>query len=600
MNRLLMWRLTALTVSGLIILAGRRPTRGTTFVMMSDDDLVHSSAVVALGVVQAIATTTDSPDDIHTQVTIVVEDQVKGVSQATVTVVVPGGAAAGVRRVVFGAPQFHRGERVLVFLRQRPDGKLSPNALAMGKFTVVGGAAGAVARRQIGDGRDTAVWAYDQSGGALTEQPLTDERPLGAFLETLREIVAAEPPSPTGGGAATSPDTTRGTADAGSHVGDAFTFLGPPAARWVEPDAGIAVAYLIDRSGDAVLGAEPSLAAVHNAMAAWTSARSSLRLVDGGPAAAARFQSCDGQSTIEFNDPFGEIGAPTNCGGILAIGGFCTTDASTSTVDGTTFVRITEGDLTVNDGFAGCRYWNAANLAEVLTHEIGHTIGLGHSSENARESNLVLKDATMFYLAHFDGRGAGLRNDDIAGVRALYPLAASLPDEDGDGVPDGSDNCPSVANPDQADTDDDGVGNACDPVRLRTFTLGGDPAMLLVNAVLRFPSDVSFEPLRDSVTVTLSDSDGMLYSGRTHARSLRRTSRTQVRYSGSVDSSSGRGSVSFSWIRGTSASFVFRGSSAEFAAATGNQTTLSLTFGSQTFVKRLVLQRNADGAWVCP
>jgi len=34
-------------------------------------------------------------------------------------------------------------------------------------------------------------------------------------------------------------------------------------------------------------------------------------------------------------------------------------------------------------------------------------------------------------------------------------------DRDGDGVPDGVDNCPDVPNPDQADSDGDGVGDAC-------------------------------------------------------------------------------------------------------------------------------------------
>ena len=35
-------------------------------------------------------------------------------------------------------------------------------------------------------------------------------------------------------------------------------------------------------------------------------------------------------------------------------------------------------------------------------------------------------------------------------------------DSDGDGVPDNIDNCPTTYNPDQADSDNDGIGDACD------------------------------------------------------------------------------------------------------------------------------------------
>ena len=43
------------------------------------------------------------------------------------------------------------------------------------------------------------------------------------------------------------------------------------------------------------------------------------------------------------------------------------------------------------------------------------------------------------------------------------PSPTPYSDADGDGVPDGIDNCPSVYNPGQEDSDGDGVGDACDP-----------------------------------------------------------------------------------------------------------------------------------------
>jgi len=48
----------------------------------------------------------------------------------------------------------------------------------------------------------------------------------------------------------------------------------------------------------------------------------------------------------------------------------------------------------------------------------------------------------------------------------LNTSAGSVEDQDGDGVLDATDNCPAVANADQADADRDAIGTACDAVEL--------------------------------------------------------------------------------------------------------------------------------------
>ena len=580
----------ALAVS-LVLAKSADQARATTFVVPADDALVASSAVVALGTVEAIATTAAGVDQLHTAVTVAVEMQVKGPSMDVVTFIEPGGEAEGVRRVVFGAAHFFVGERVLVFLRQRPDGHLATNGMAMGKYTVVRSTSGDVARRQLGGADGAAALTYDARRGVLSVAPAADQRPLAEFLDELAGMVAAEPAAGALQQSIPSPPPARG--------GAAFTFLGPPAARWTEPDAGLAVGYRVDAGGDASLGSNASSLAVRRAMAALSHPESSLRLTDAGPATPARFQACDGVSTIQFNDPFGEIGAPSNCGGILAIGGYCTSSATT-TVPGVPYPmqRISEGDLTVNDGFAGCGFWTATNLAEVLTHELGHTVGLGHSSESGREADPALKDATMYYMAHFDGRGAALRGDDVAGVRTLYPAAAPS-DADGDGIVDGSDNCPDVDNLDQTDADGDGRGDACDPIRVRAFTIWTDAQGLALTVQVHFPPGSVFDPARQSITVNVGDSTGVLYEGTVSARTWRRSASSLPAYSGTLTSSlsDARGRLAFRWLRGTTASITVRASGSALSRASGEQTVITFTFGGASFTEPLVLDRSGD-AWV--
>jgi hypothetical protein len=67
--------------------------------------------------------------------------------------------------------------------------------------------------------------------------------------------------------------------------------------------------------------------------------------------------------------------------------------------------------------------------------------------------------------ASFDAAIADVRSADAA-VDSRFD--ASDLDSDGDGVPDRLDNCPSIANADQADEDADGLGDVCDPCPVST------------------------------------------------------------------------------------------------------------------------------------
>jgi len=76
---------------------------------------------------------------------------------------------------------------------------------------------------------------------------------------------------------------------------------------------------------------------------------------------------------------------------------------------------------------------------------------------------------------------AGSVTDTIQGVR-LEPIPESDggPDVDGDGVPDTSDNCPAVANADQADGDGDGTGDACEGGSEPPPSCAGEEATIVV------------------------------------------------------------------------------------------------------------------------
>ena len=394
-----------LCVALFVAFAWARPAAATIVVAMAEADLTAQSAAVVIGRVTDVASHWDPAQGrIFTTITVAVQEVLKGeVTAPEITLTQLGGTVRDVHGWVHGNPEFRRGEKVLVFVSEAPDGTLRVTQLYQGKFSLV-------------------VDPY-----VLDELAQRDPNPQGVHVL---------PPAPGGAPAVHTwkLDELKGRIRAwAGHAGrqkklrssqpvssaviteaaESFTFIGQP-SRWFEPDSGLPVTIFTNQSGEP---ATPGggFTEVRAALNAWTSASgSSLDFRDGGLTSAGGLVN-DGVSAVSFRDPLNQIGAPSGCSGTLAMGGYYGR-TETRTINGTVFNRIVEADVVTADGWQGCGFYeNRLNFAEVLTHELGHGLGFGHNSDPA---------STMAPIAHFDGRGAWLHAADIVGLVFAYPGAS--------------------------------------------------------------------------------------------------------------------------------------------------------------------------------
>jgi hypothetical protein len=255
-----------------------------------------------------------------------------------------------------------------------------------------------------------------QSHAAKASGPATDRSELKAYLKMVRARLQANRDLAARFEAEhysripmlAEPPEYREALDGGG-IRPQFTLIAPSIpTRWFEPDGGEPVTFMVNLDGAPVPGVMDDISA---AMAAWSAAPGcNLRVTSGGTTSECLNRG--GGNVIVFNNCDGRFAPVPGCSSIIALGGLSWDTSQSRVVNGMTFYRAVLGFISFNP-YSYCSFESSCNIREIATHELGHALGLGHSQH---------LDATMFGGAHFDGRCASIRQDDINGITFLYPV----------------------------------------------------------------------------------------------------------------------------------------------------------------------------------
>jgi hypothetical protein len=376
--------------------------RAATVPYRTDGELIGLASRVVRGRVIDSSAAADADGAIRTSTRLAVLEDFTGGADRIITVVELGGRLSDGRALwIPGAPRFAAGEDVVLCL-EAARGGFRTVSMAFAAFRVRPGAAGGALERFGG----VAV-----VGGPGGVEPL---RTLAGFRQTASAVKGVRSRA-----VMNDADAAAAIAAAGSQpVTAPFELF---YLRWREVDADQPINWYRNTVSPSPLQGADTDNEIRVALAGWTApVTARIALAFGGTRTDTGTQTRDyctdvnlGVGLITFGDPADD---PDLGSGVLAIGGGCS-NGQTHVVNGEEFESFTHGLVVFNDTASIQGYTTVPNFTRILEHEIGHGIGLDHTSD---QSNIMYPSC----CAAIAPVPPAIGDDDRAGVTFIYPMPA--------------------------------------------------------------------------------------------------------------------------------------------------------------------------------